>query len=66
VLTFRRRSFCRGSPIALTIEGASTLGDRVSGAAGEFHRANGQHDQFHGVPPDSIFSTKSAIGVSPG
>ena len=36
MLTFRRRGFCQGSPLALTIEGASTLGDRISATSGQF------------------------------
>jgi hypothetical protein len=45
VLTFRRRSFCRGSPLAFTIEGASTLGDRISATSGQFGAALGEKKQ---------------------
>ena len=48
MLTFRRRGFCRGSPLALTIESASTLGDRIRATSGQFAGARGSRGRNRG------------------
>ena len=49
MLPFYRRRFCRGSPLAVTIEGASTLVDRISANSGQFGGARGSDGRNRGL-----------------